>query len=172
MIGWLRRQTRDYLAITAYLVERDRAVAQRTQAYMLALAAHATRVRDAQDAAHAVLEAERMTAGCRSIVTALIEPGLTEQCTKVRLRDHAEAEVFAARVLADTGVPAEPYKCRRCPRQPVSLQAFWHITHADPAKRSLRGKDKPPATAAPALMRHVTPADVARMRSRTDGRLT
>lgn len=164
MMGWLHRRAADYIGITAYLVERDHAVAQRDQAYIEMLNAVALR----DSAQRQAREAERMADGCRSILSALFEPGLTEQCTKVRLRDRQEAETFGARVFAETGTPTEAYKCRRCPRQPVSTDAFWHITHANPSKRGQRGKADPPQP--PRLLNHVTPATVAALWSRVNGR--
>lgn len=97
------------------------------------------------------------------MVAALIEPGMSEQCTKVRLRTEEEALEFAARVVADTGQSGElrVYRCTRCPRQPVSLDRFFHITHADPAKQGQRGKAD--GVRPKKLLQHVTPADIARM---------
>jgi hypothetical protein len=163
MMRWLHRRASDYLGVTAYLVERDHAVAQRTLAYgqlLVAISGRDAALREAR-------ESERMADGCRSILSALIEPGVTEQCTKIRLRDRGEGEAFAARITMETGVEVEPYKCRRCPRQPVSVEAFWHVTHVDPAKRGQHGKADPPQP--PRLLRHVTPADVAAIRARVNG---
>jgi hypothetical protein len=160
MMGWLHRRTADYLEITAYLVERDHAVAQASLEVLRACSS-----RDA--ALQAARESARFADGCRAVLGALFEPGLTEQCTKVRLRDQADADAFAARVQSETGVAMETYRCRRCPRQPVSLEAFWHVTHADPTKRSQNGKADPSQPAR--LLRHVSPADIAAMRAKAAG---
>lgn len=60
-----------------------------------------------------------------------VEPGPTEGCTKVRLRDQDEAWEFARRVAEDTGQRFdlfEVYPCNICPRQPVGTSRFLHIT--------------------------------------------
>ena len=82
-------------------------------------------------------------------------------CRKVRLRSQAEAEEFADRVARDTGGgPFSWYKCKVCPRQPGSLDRFFHITHGDRAKR---GRTYQPRTGPGALQFHASPEDVAHL---------
>jgi hypothetical protein len=67
MMRWLHRRASDYLGVTAYLVERDHAVAQRTLAYgqlLVAISGRDAALREAR-------ESERMADGCRSILSAL-----------------------------------------------------------------------------------------------------
>lgn len=59
------------------------------------------------------------------------EPGPVEGCNKVRLRDQDEAWKFAERVAQDTGQRLElfrVYPCDICPRQPIGVSRFLHIT--------------------------------------------
>jgi hypothetical protein len=114
-----------------------------------------------------VRQAQQHAEGCRAIVGVLIEPGQRENCSKVRLRDEEEAWWFASRVQGETGIEMAVHKCKFCPRQPVSLEPFWHITHAD---RALRGKGATGSQPKPGnLAQHLTPADVARMRAKARG---
>lgn len=174
MIRWLHHSARAFLRLNAYLVERDAAVrardealAERDQAHAQVAAARVAALLAIVEAVSLVQQAQQHAEGCRAVVGMLIEPGQREQCAKVRLRDEEEAWHFAARVQSVTGVEMDVHKCKFCPRQPVSLQPFWHITHMDPAKRGQRGKADPPQSAR--LLHHVSPADVARMRDRTRG---
>lgn len=172
MIRWLHHSARAFLRLNAYLTERDAAVrardeaiAERDAARRQAAAARTAALLVTVETVSLVQQAQRHAEGCRAVVGMLIEPGWGEQCHKVRLRDEEEAWHFAAQLQADTGVETDVHKCRFCPRQPVSLQPFWHVTHADASKRGQRGKADPPRQAK--LTRHVTPSDVARMRERT-----
>lgn len=174
MIDWIHRNSRALLRLNSYLTERDAAVkardealAERDAARVQAAAARIVVVLVATEALALVQQAQQHAEGCRAIVGMLIEPGWGEQCHKVRLRDEEEAWHFAAMVQADTGVETDVHKCKFCPRQPVSLQPFWHVTHADKSKRGQHGKADPPRPAK--LMRHVTPGDVAKMRDRARG---
>lgn len=172
MIGRLLARVRDLPGIVEYLLtaeERQDAFEQRIRRANieaeLARQREAAAIRD-RDAAIARADRAQLHAdGCRAVVFALIEPGRVEQCTKVRLRDAVEAREFADRMAADTGIdPAsiEVYRCRFCPRHPVSLDAFWHMSHADPAKRGQFRKVEPARSTE--LTQRATPADVARMR--------
>jgi hypothetical protein len=172
VISWLHHTARAFLRLNAYLVERDAAVrardealADRDKARAEAAAARLTALLVTAEAIAIVRQAQQHAAGCRTILGLLIEPGRVEQCSKVRLRDEDEAWAFADRVQSETGVDMDVHKCRFCPRQPVTLEPFWHITHADPSKRGQRGKADPQQPSL--LRRHVSPDDVARMRERT-----
>lgn len=174
MIRWLHHNARAFLRLNAYLTERDAAVkardealAERDAARAQLAAARLSALRVTVEAVALVRQAQRHAEGCRAVVGMLIEPGWGEQCHKIRLRDEEEAWHFAVRVEAETGVEMDVHKCRFCPRQPVSLEPFWHVTHMDKAKRGQHGKaDRPQPSQ---LLRHVSPADVARMRERTRG---
>lgn len=182
MIRWLHNTSRALLRLNSFLEENTALAAERDKVLVDLAAARAQALDDRMaalstaatarvtallvtiEAVSLIREAQQHAAGCRAIVLQLIEPGRVEQCTKVRLRSEDEAKEFAARMLADTGVETEPHRCRYCPRQPVSLETFWHITHVDPAKRGQKGRDEP--IRSPRLLDHVTPADVAAMRAR------
>lgn len=174
MIRWLYHSARAFLRLNAYLTERDavarardEAFAERDRAIAEAAAARVTSLLVSVEALALVRQAVQHVEGCRTVVGMLIEPGWGEQCHKVRLRDEEEAWHFAARVQGETGVEMDVHKCRFCPKQPVSLQAFWHVTHMDKAKRGQRGKaDRQQPSR---LLEHVSPADVARMRDRARG---
>lgn len=67
-----------------------------------------------------------------------VEPGPAEGCTKVRLRDRDEAWEFAQRVAADSGQDIARFKvyaCPLCPRQPVGVGRFLHITNGQNAQQ-------------------------------------
>lgn len=174
MIRWLHHTARAFLRLNAYLTalkaaeqDRDEALAERDRAVAQAAAARVAALLVSVEALALVRQAQAHAEGCRAVVGMLIEPGWGEQCHKVRLRDEEEAWYFAARVQAETGAETTVHKCKFCPRQPVSLQPFWHVTHADKAKRGQYGRadQKQPAR----LLDHVSPADVARMRDRARG---
>jgi len=60
-----------------------------------------------------------------------IEPGPADGCTKIRLRDEAEAWEFARGLSEDTGRALKHFRvygCDICPRQPVGVSRFLHIT--------------------------------------------
>lgn len=104
----------------------------------------------------------------RALFDQLVEPGQVDGCTKVRLRDETEAEAFARHVERETGDPEGTligYRCRYCPRQPVTLDKFWHVTHRNPALRGKRAKDKY-RTNRRRELGGFTPADLARMNER------
>lgn len=109
-------------------------------------------------------------AALRAVANLPDEPGKSPICNKIRLRDQAEAAAFARRVEAenhlDTGT-LTGYACQACPRQIVSTERFWHITHTDPAQRGTRAP-KPPRRS-PGLITHASPADVARLHAKTRG---
>lgn len=82
----------------------------------------------------------KRNAALEATFATLVEPGPTDKCVKVRLRDQVEAEQFARtleRNLGELVGTYEGYACPDCPRQPVSLTKFWH---ARATKESMRGE--------------------------------
>lgn len=174
VLGWLHHSSRALLRLNSYLTERDaavkardEAVAERDAAHASAAAARAVALLVTLEAVSLVQQAQQHAEGCRAVVDMLIEPGQRENCSKVRLRDEEEAWWFASRVEGETGIAMGVHKCKFCPRQPVSLEPFWHITHADKALRGKGAQGSKPQVGN--LAQHVTPADVARMRDRARG---
>lgn len=101
------------------------------------------------------------------------EPGPAEGCTKVRLRDRDEAWEFARRVAEDTGQRFElfdVYPCDVCPRQPVGVGRFLHITSRESeaersqARISNAGQRKRNGTA---LGDRIDPSVLARFKDQT-----
>lgn len=163
MIRWLRQRTSNPRSEPTDLTtaleharrERDEATARMVA--LVHLAAHACQV--------AAL-AERHAEGARALLWAMAEPGEDGRCGKVRLRSEQEAAAFAERVFAETGERCVPRKCRFCPRQPVSLEKFWHITNAN---RNRRGKRRGPYRRPELLLRHVSPELADMLRERVGG---
>lgn len=140
---WVRRQFRARVGLTG--LEEDLAVAD----------ARILELEEERDAAQARLDdlldryqrlagrlgtAEDNARRSAEMVERLMEPGPSERCGKVRLRDEAEAEVFAAQVFARTGHEVRVYPCRDCPRNPVTLQRFLHVTSAEKSLRGEKGR--------------------------------
>lgn len=123
----------------------------------------------------AELEAETaravaVEASTRKILTDLIEPPQIGECVKVRLRSREEASAFARRVERESGADEgalEAVQCKRCPRQPVSTEKFWHIRHARPSQRNQHGSQY--ARSRPRELGRISPADVAKMRAKLGG---
>jgi hypothetical protein len=134
------------------LQDRDNAVLQMVAAIQLAVQAW-----------QAVSRANQRAEAALELMLVLVEPGEVDGCHKVRLRSREEAEAFAERVLQGTGERCVPHKCRHCPRQPVSLEKFWHITTED---RSRRGKRRGPHQHSARLLRHVSPEHADLLRAR------
>lgn len=70
-----------------------------------------------------------------------LEPARDGDCRKVRLRDRAEADVYARQVEANLGRATgelKSYPCKQCPRHPVSQSRFWHVANSDRRLRTGR----------------------------------
>jgi len=156
MMSWLRR----WLGESREMAELRREV--------IALRAEVAAARAcAAGAVASQWRAGRRAALLRGLVDRLIEPGQVDECSKVRLRDRLEAEQFARSAEHDRGLPTGAlmgYRCMRCPRQPVSLARYWHITHTDPAQRGLRGTQH--RLSGPGLLSHITPDTVRLLRAK------
>lgn len=110
---------------------------------------------------------QRMNQSLTDTMRMLLEPNRDDACQKVRLRDKDEAAAFGRHVETANGTPAgtlEPYKCRDCPRQPVTLAYFWHVRHVNRTKRGLGAKQY--ATTRPREMGRITPENIARLKGK------
>lgn len=134
--GWFRRR-RDpdtQRLIDALWRERDDARARLA----------AANVRHRAAAAEWAVELRRVRRGEAAAHRALskaFEPAPGEDCVKVRLRDRDEAVAFARHVESSTGGEwgaLAGYRCKLCPRQPVSGARFWHVGNVDQEMRSGR----------------------------------
>jgi hypothetical protein len=109
-------------------------------------------------------------ASTRKILTDLIEPPQIGECVKVRLRSREEAEAFARRVEHESGAEdgtLQAVACKRCPRQPITTEKFWHIRHVRPSQRNLNGSQY--ARSRPRELGRISPADIAKLKNRLDG---
>lgn len=156
MFCWRRRatakHTNDPHELEHAQRERDEAITRTVAAIQLTV-----RAWQAAELAHQQAEA------ARALMSSMLEPTRVDGCDKVRFQSHDEAADFAARVLAETGVRCVPHKCRICPRHPVSLDKFWHITTED---RNQRGKRRGPHHHPARLLRHIAPETAAMLRAR------
>ncbi|MEU0468946.1 hypothetical protein ABZ215_33495 [Amycolatopsis sp. NPDC006131] len=111
-----------------------------------------------------------LEASTRKLLTDLIEPPPVGDCIKVRLRSRDEAEAFARRVERESGAEPgtmEAVQCKRCPRQIISSERFWHIRHVRPSQRNRNGAQY--ARTRPRELGRISPADIARIRNRVEG---
>lgn len=105
----------------------------------------------------------------------------TEACGKVILHTHIEAEAFIKVISERLHIPADEflfYKCRICPRHPVTSARIYHIANKRPKDRSgtdsrrdevntrMRGNRN---NLVLPLSDKVTPATLARLRA--DGKI-
>lgn len=110
--------------------------------------------------------------GLAHIVDELLEPAPSPICDKVRLRDRDEANAFARRVEQQLGLQRGAmveYRCKACPRHPLTLNRLWHITNADPEQRGYRNPNKPRPRRTPGLITHVDPARLEALRRSLGG---
>jgi hypothetical protein len=141
-----------------------------TARYLHACDQEAAAYRHAAAVEKAMDEVRAREASTRKLFTDLIEPPTVGECIKVRLRSRNEADAFARRVERESGAPVgalEAVQCRRCPRQPVTTEKFWHIRHVRPSQRNLHGSQY--AHSRPRELGRISPADMAKLKARFGG---
>ena len=63
-----------------------------------------------------------------------VEPERRDECRKVRLHYRDEALLWAAQIEQKTGGQVgdlHVYRCKICPRSPVTMQRYWHAGHPE-----------------------------------------
>jgi hypothetical protein len=133
----------------------DRHSMQTREAYARAKASEKEERRLRQELARAHREAKHAEAYAIRVIDQLHdrlnEPPRKEGCLKIRFHREPEAQAYAAHIASTTGEPAEAYeayRCKSCPRSPVTMQPYYHIGHrmteegrrAREAGRSRQGK--------------------------------
>lgn len=86
-------------------------------------------------------ELQNQIAELQATLKVMAEPAVGE-CDKVRVRTREEGDRLARHVESQCGAAEgamEPYKCPKCPRQPLTGERFWHIRHVDFTQRGLHG---------------------------------
>ncbi len=74
----------------------------------------------------------RIEALVRLLDDRLDEPRREDGCSKVRFHRRPEADDWAAAIGDVSGEGAEAfnsYRCKVCPRSPVTMQRYWHAGH-------------------------------------------
>lgn len=66
-------------------------------------------------------------ADLRAVIDTLTTPGSSGKCSKVQYRSEEVADGVRQQILRDTNKRLEPYKCGQCPRQPGTMEKFWHL---------------------------------------------
>lgn len=158
--------TRAKLAITRHQVRYHQV--QQLAAIILARAAQA----QAAALAAVLADVAHRQVGLARVVDELLEPAASPICDKVRLRDRDEAAAFARRVEQQLGLlrgAMVQYRCKACPRHPLSLDRFWQITNSDPERRGYRNPNKPRPRRGPGLITHVDPARLQALRNSLGG---
>lgn len=158
---WLKRRTSAYVDITEYLVAVELAEAQAAAAVLLAA-----------EALRACGLANDQAAAMQEAMTKLLEPSPGDECRKVRLRSEDEARAFGDSMEAASGLPMDVYRCRRCPRQPVTMERFWHIMNGTEEQRGLAAHKRRRRKAArrlPALYSHIDAAQARKLLERAKG---
>lgn len=78
--------------------------------------------------------AEQQLAALRAKLRTDGEPG-RRGCEKVRLHGYDEAERWRIQVERETGASLlRVYRCKVCPRSPVTMQRYFHVGHAGNAE--------------------------------------
>ncbi len=101
----------------------------------------------------------------------LLEPVKAVRCDKTRLRDADEAAEWARRTETAKNLAAGTltgYDCHDCPRHPLTLERYWHVTNVDVDLRGNRSNPKR-GQRPPRLLSHATPGDIARLKAKTQG---
>jgi hypothetical protein len=80
---------------------------------------------------HNLSERLRVT---RQKLALAVEPEQRDGCRKVRLHYRDEALLWAAQIEQKTGGQVgdlHVYRCKICPRSPVTMQRYWHAGHPE-----------------------------------------
>jgi hypothetical protein len=107
----------------------------------------------------------------------LAEPGPGEGCTKIRFHREPEAADFLTQLAGQTRSDPDVYRvyrCRLCPRSPVTMTSYFHVSHRNTSagrqtkqdsKEQWKQREVDARKRGTLLSQRVSPADLARLRA-------